>query len=395
MPSLAAIGTMERQLADIRFALEQSAVGYRVADAALGEHVRELGEARWTYESLPQFAGEAEVWARARPMIADVPRLVGLVLADVRVGALARAEERVQREFGPAEAIADAALIELRQLNLEQGTIAARRADGAWSRARAVAIALDVACALLTAALAILALRSARRSVEVEARRADELDAFAARVAHDIRGPLTPPLVALQAIAREPDGDSPRQRMVERGLRGLQHADTLVRDLLLFARAAATPGAETHAMLPEVIAGVVQDLEGQAAAAGVHMEVGELPVAEVCCAPGVLSSIVGNLVGNALKYMPPGARTRLVSVRATQAAESVHLEVSDTGAGVPAGELERIFEPYVRADARHPGLGLGLATVKRLVLAHRGRLGVHSRTGEGSVFWVELPARAA
>jgi signal transduction histidine kinase len=71
------------------------------------------------------------------------------------------------------------------------------------------------------------------------------------------------------------------------------------------------------------------------------------------------------------------------------------LEVQDTGPGIPPGHEERIFEPHVQLDPGGGGIGLGLATVERLVNAHRGKLGVVSPPGSGALFWVELPKREA
>ena len=195
-----------------------------------------------------------------------------------------------------------------------------------------------------------------------------------------------------QRMAGTLDAASPHKPAVERGVRSLQRADVLVRDLLRFARASVAPQAEGHASLPAVVAGVVDDLEGEASAARVQVDVADLPACEVSCGPGVLSSIVENLVGNAIKYVPPDAKDRRVRIRAFEVAERVRVEVSDTGMGLSEDAQEHVFEPYVRADSSRPGLGLGLATVERLVQAHRGRVGVRSRVGSGSVFWFELPA---
>lgn len=394
MPSLAEIGTMQRELADIHFAVDALAAGRETDGLVLDAHLQELRKARGKYESLPQFPGEPEAWARARPMLDQLPVVVASVRSDARAGSLVAARHRVQQELAPAEAAANAALLEVRALNLQQGTLAAQRADRAWSRTRAVSLSLDFACAMFTGGLAVLAVRSARRSVAAEARRANELDAFAARVAHDIRGPLTPPKFALQRLARELDADSPHRTMVDRGVRGLQRAEALVGDLLTFARAAAAPDTGASASLRDVVAGAMQDLEQEANAARVRLEVDELPAAVARCTAGVLASIIGNLVGNAIKYMPADATTRVVSVRAWQNGERVRVEVADTGTGLSEQQQERIFEPYVRGDASRPGLGLGLATVKRLVTAHAGDLGVRSRAGAGAVFWFELPCVA-
>jgi len=335
------------------------------------------------------------VWARTSPRLDDVSRAVERAVAAVRArdpmaGAI------VERELVPAMKEADAGLVELRAINFDQGKLAAAQADQAWARTRRVTLVLDAVCAVLTAGLAWLAYRSARRYAVAEARRADELDAFAARIAHDIRGPLTAPMSALQRISRDLDEGSPHKKAADRGVRSLQRVDGMIRDLLTFARAAvAGPDEGARSALRAVVGGVVQDAEQEAAQARVRIETGELPACELACAPGVLTSIVGNLVGNAIKFMPPEATERAVTIRgAMRARGCVRVEVADTGAGLPAEVQERIFEPYVRADACTPGLGLGLATVKRLVEAHGGRVGVSSRVGSGSVFWFEMPARA-
>jgi signal transduction histidine kinase len=72
-------------------------------------------------------------------------------------------------------------------------------------------------------------------------------------------------------------------------------------------------------------------------------------------------------------------------------ARSCRLSVRDTGPGLPPGMEGAVFDPYVRASNKIPGLGLGLATVKRLVDAHGGRVGVAPARPSGSLFWVELP----
>jgi signal transduction histidine kinase len=100
---------------------------------------------------------------------------------------------------------------------------------------------------------------------------------------------------------------------------------------------------------------------------------------------------VSNLVGNAIKYMGD-APTKRVLIRARDERQMVRIEVEDTGPGVPEEFRERIFDPFVRAAAvSTPGLGLGLATVRRLAEAHGGAVGLESGVGKGSRFWVVLP----
>jgi signal transduction histidine kinase len=105
--------------------------------------------------------------------------------------------------------------------------------------------------------------------------------------------------------------------------------------------------------------------------------------------------MVTNLMRNAVKYMSDSAVKR-ITVRVVPRKNAVRIEVEDTGPGVPDGLQTKIFEPYVRAEGvTQPGLGLGLATVKRFCEAHGGDVGVRSQPGQGSVFWFTLPKTQA
>jgi signal transduction histidine kinase len=115
------------------------------------------------------------------------------------------------------------------------------------------------------------------------------------------------------------------------------------------------------------------------------------------CNPGVLASLVSNLLRNAIKYAG-GVRAPHIIVRARALNDRlgrprVRIEVEDNGPGLPAALGDQVFEPYVRGPGSgKPGIGLGLATVKRITDAHGGRVGVRSVPGQGCTFAVELPA---
>lgn len=102
--------------------------------------------------------------------------------------------------------------------------------------------------------------------------------------------------------------------------------------------------------------------------------------------------VLGNLIGNALKFTPAGGA---ISVRARQVAHGVELDVEDNGTGIPAEQLAQLFDRYWQArrgDAsRATGVGLGLYICKKLVEAHRGRIWVDSHPGNGSCFHFTLP----
>ena len=125
----------------------------------------------------------------------------------------------------------------------------------------------------------------------------------------------------------------------------------------------------------------------------IRLELAPAP-AEACvwCDAEAASQILSNLLDNAIKYTPAGGR---ITVGAEPRGRFVELYVRDTGIGIPAEELPRLFERFYRVDKARSrelgGTGLGLSIVKHLVAAHNGTTRVESRTGEGSTFFFTLP----
>jgi two-component system sensor histidine kinase GlrK len=113
---------------------------------------------------------------------------------------------------------------------------------------------------------------------------------------------------------------------------------------------------------------------------------------------GRMQQVLDNLLSNAVKFTPPGGTIRVMAiVKDTKIGRQrwVEVRVSDTGAGIPAEEVERIFDkfyqsPYHRRE-RQRGTGLGLAIARHIVEAHGGRIWVESQLGKGSTFVVALP----
>jgi two-component system phosphate regulon sensor histidine kinase PhoR len=126
-----------------------------------------------------------------------------------------------------------------------------------------------------------------------------------------------------------------------------------------------------------------------------RIRISEEPVAgddEVWCDSEAVSQILSNLLDNAVKYTPPGGS---ITVGARQTGQFYELYVRDSGAGIPAEDLPRLFERFYRVDKARSrelgGTGLGLAIVKHLVAAHGGITRVESRVNEGSTFYFTLP----
>lgn len=104
-----------------------------------------------------------------------------------------------------------------------------------------------------------------------------------------------------------------------------------------------------------------------------------------------LAQVLNNLLDNALRHTPAGGR---VSVTAGPSPDGALVEVTDTGAGIPADDLGRIFERFYQVDksrSRPGGLGLGLAISREIVLAHRGTIEAESVVGLGTRFTIRLP----
>ena len=134
-----------------------------------------------------------------------------------------------------------------------------------------------------------------------------------------------------------------------------------------------------------------EELRPDAAAAAIALRTEGPARVAVACGSALLADVLRNLLRNAIKYLGSSSR-REVTVRVKTDGPWAHIEVVDSGPGLPLELQDRVFEPWFRSPGETPGggLGLGLATVKRIVEAHGGRVGVRSTPGTGSVFWFEL-----
>ncbi|HUJ28316.1 MAG TPA: HAMP domain-containing sensor histidine kinase [Myxococcales bacterium] len=272
---------------------------------------------------------------------------------------------------------------------------AADQIERARVRADRVAYELDAVSALLALIATALTWRVIRQnqrlheeSRRVTERKVEELELFASRVAHDILSPLS--AVSLCLAVAEKSSPAPQAAdAIQRGHSSLARVRRIVDGLLGFARAGAAPEPGAHTPVTPVVAGLVEELAPVAAEAGTEIHADVPEGLAVACTSGVLLSLLGNLMRNAVKYMGDSTK-REVALRARAKRGRVLFEVIDTGPGVPLGA--KAFEPYVRgSNTSVPGIGLGLATVKRLAEAHGGSVGLKPNPRGGSIFSFELP----
>jgi signal transduction histidine kinase len=210
-------------------------------------------------------------------------------------------------------------------------------------------------------------------------------------VSHDLRTPLTRLRgTAEMALAGAPDAERYREALAD----CVEESD---RVLVMLNTLMDISEAESGAMqlrlepvdLAEVVARAVELYRDVAEAKGVALAFDPADDVVVTADRTRLEQVAANLIDNAVKYTSAGGR---VDVRIERAAGRARLVVGDTGAGIPADELPRIFDRLFRGDRSRAerGLGLGLSLVKAVVEAHGGTVDVQSEPGRGSTFTVVL-----
>ncbi len=280
--------------------------------------------------------------------------------------------------------------VQLEQARFEAGRqhlrSLARGAQGVLVVTSALAVALSIG-------IGVFAGRALTRHVQrAEAATTAAQSVVAAReelmavVSHDLRSPLQAIVLNASLLG---GGDQRRIDAIERAASMMR---ALVDDLLDTAR--ITSGeidlhrerCDADGLLTEV----VEMHASSARERGIELSVVPASSLALDVDRRRIFQILSNLIGNALRFVAPGGR---VTVSAIGDDKEVQFDVSDTGSGIPADQLAHVFERYYRADRQEDqeGLGLGLYICRRLVEAHRGRIGVESVVGTGTTFWFTLP----
>lgn len=220
------------------------------------------------------------------------------------------------------------------------------------------------------------------------------------KVAHELRGPLGTIKTALQVVLDGLVGEVPERSrdLISRAERRAGELAELTKDLLVLARAREGKLAtEMVSVKPdELIRAVLAEWGPAAAQAGVRLSVEiSADLGTWQGDPAGLQQLLANLVSNGIRYTPRGGT---VEVRVRSTAHSLCIEVADTGIGIAAEDVPRLFDDFFRSTAareRVPeGTGLGLPIVKAVAEQHGGSVAVESAVGRGTRFTVELPLSA-
>jgi heavy metal sensor kinase len=220
---------------------------------------------------------------------------------------------------------------------------------------------------------------------------------FAADAAHELRTPLTVLRGGIEVALRMERSPDEYRRVLASSLEEVERLIRLAEDLLLLSRSLAGPeGARAPVDLEPLVLEVFEVGARIGRAAGVSVRVAATVPARVTGDAAALRRALLNLVENAIKYTPSGGKVEIGLGRGDGVAE---VTIADSGIGIEADDVERIFEPFLRLDAARArdtgGAGLGLAIARSIVIAHGGAITVESRPGSGSRFTVRLPSTAA
>jgi hypothetical protein len=218
---------------------------------------------------------------------------------------------------------------------------------------------------------------------------------FVANASHELRTPLSVISTELEVTLADPNADPEELRRMGQVVAGAtERAQRLVTSLLTLARLQAVGGGELEAseevdlawLVPAALSAVAAEAEQKR----VRIETDVEPAATVGD-PRLLERLVGNLVENAIRHNVPDGWLRITT---GQTSDKVWLHIANGGTVIPAGDVDRLFEPFRRGGRMRTatrGAGLGLAIVRLIVEAHKGRLQAAAPPFGGLAIRVELP----
>jgi signal transduction histidine kinase len=343
---------------------------------------------------------EAERWKEIAPMVVELRSSLDEVLREARAGRRTEAAAMLEQTTPTSVRLFDQLEALYRRGDLETQTALAeshQRARFARDLEVIAGFALFLGTALIALAVGRMASRDqAKLDVYIDRVESSnrDLEAFAGRVAHDLKNVLSPLRLAgpmLLDAANEPETV---RSIATRNDRVTRRAVDLLEGLLAFARAGAAPSFTEKASVRDELSAVIEELSPLIESVSGRAELTIDDSVAVRCSPSLLHVLLINVVSNAFKFLQ-GCDERVVRVAARSEGPVCVIEVEDTGAGIPRAALDRVYEPFFRAQGvRAQGVGIGLATVRRIVDAHHGKVLIESTEGVGTRVRVELPSFA-
>lgn len=222
-------------------------------------------------------------------------------------------------------------------------------------------------------------------------------DEFLSVVSHELRTPLTSIRGFTQMLGSDKTGrlNEKQHRCVERIESNGQRMHRLVNDLLDFAKihAGSFSVAPEQVRYRPLVEEVVTLLHPMADEKRLEIEIDVQAPAAVSLDGHRIAQVITNLVGNSIKFTPAGGRIR---IEAYTRGDELVTEVADTGSGIAAEDIPKVFKPFVQLDMsstrKASGTGIGLSICKAIVEAHGGTIGLRSVLGAGTTFYFTLPA---
>jgi two-component system sensor histidine kinase AtoS len=234
-----------------------------------------------------------------------------------------------------------------------------------------------------------------RKQAEEALQRAEQIRTageLATGLAHEIKNPLAGIKVTMEALSEEPTLSKEDRGVLAKVIDEIKRIEGLIKGLLDFARPPKPQFTSTdvNSVLDSAAQLVLKNVSpapGKPRKIELEKDFG-LDLPEITADPMQLKQVFMNLLLNAVDAMPEGGRLVLKTAY-DQTARAIKIALSDTGKGIDAAALDKIFQPFFTTKSK--GTGLGLAISKRLIEDHGGKIGIESVKGAGSTFRINLP----
>jgi PAS domain S-box-containing protein len=221
----------------------------------------------------------------------------------------------------------------------------------------------------------------------IQAEKLSSIGLLAAGVAHEVNTPLAVISSQAQILQKQMPSDDPMARTVDKIIKQSFRASEIVNNLLKFSRVSGSEYAELD--LNRIIRETLSLVEPMLRASSISLNAQlSSSVPPLFGNSGKLQQVFMNLIMNARDAMPRGGDLTL----ATECENStIHVEVSDSGVGIPPDHLSKIFDPFFTTKSKSRGTGLGLAVTYGIIREHSGKIEVESALGRGTTFRLEFP----